>query len=496
MDQFQSDDYLFDYRGNTNFKHKKHSIQNTQITVIEPIQKNFNIADPKQLDFEILPTTKTLLPSPMFRFQVLGKFEMKKPDVPAQGEVAAQTFDWTFIPESEINKVMVQPNWFDCLIKSVEIYSGLTRLTTYSEPKELTPFINTFINSYQDKDILNLSAPQKHHPYRWSPSFVQNSLRVDSDEWKDYAKTIFVNDEIVFDYYPRVFPFVQSVNKFDTSDESKALPIPLLGKLLIRINFVDDMQNIFKKTDSNTNKNDYRFTFTHVKLIVEEANLSFNNERKLFSSKSTLVFPGMCRIARLETFPGGTPTYRTRFSDTYMPEGLFVFAISKDVPNTQYDFSKDRSQNVFMKHNIKKIDLSFNNQSFDIKEPMPNNLTFDFFDIQTFMNHRKSPVFGIKPDFKKLTIDDFAEAGAKSCYPHFYIPLTQYFGDKMTRKVPALDDGSSPNKMSALDLFLTFDTGGSTAEASYGFVMFWTDYCMAFDAKNKKFFSPHNIAQS
>jgi len=492
-EQFHSDESMFDYAGSTTWKpNRKHPVQKTQITIIDPKQTSFLKHDPRQLDFEIA-STKTLLMSPMFRFEIKGHFERQKPTVKGQDGAADQVFEPEHVPAGDVDKVCLQPNWLDFLIKSVEVYSGQSRLITCREEKSLTPHINTFINSYMDKDLLALSAAQKYHPYRYCPSYEKDSVGIASKEWKDYAKTIFTENELKIDYYPRVFPFVQCLNKFDKSDTSKPLPMPLIGKLNVRVTFADDMKSIFRKVANNTY--DYWFQFEQFRLIIEEANLNLPFEKGLFSTKKTLVFPGVCRTSKIESLPANTPSFRTKFNDTYLPEGLLIMAVNKKIAHSQYSWAKDTSTNMFMPHNIKKVDLSFNNLSFDIKEPMPGNVGSDLFDVHTFFNHIKSPIFGVKPDLKQLNISHFQEGGSESSYPHIYLPFTQYFGDKWTRKVPALDDGSCLGKLSSVEANLTFDTGGSTEGAVYVFVVFFSDYCMAYDPKNKVFISPHGIPQ-
>lgn len=492
-EQFHSDDSLFDYTGSTTWKpNRKFAVQKSQFTIIDPKQTNFNKSDPKQLDFEIA-STKTLLMSPMFRFEVKGKFMRQKPPTKVDGAPDV-VHEAEAVPAADAANVYVQPNWLDFLIKSIEVYSGQQRLTTCSEEKALTPHINTFINSYMDKDLLNLTAPQEHHPYRYCPSFDKDKLVIGSQQWSDYSKLIFTGKEITIDYYPRVFPFVQSINKFDKSDASKHLPMPLLGKLNVRVTFADDVKSIFQKVDNNTY--DYWFEFEQFRLIVEEANLNLASEKALFTTKKTLVFPGVCRISKIESLPANTPSFRSKFMDTMLPEGLMIMAVNKKIMHSQYSWAKDKdAKNMFLPHNIKKVELSFNNLSFDIKEPMFGNVEQDLFDVQSFFNHMKCPIFGVKPDMKNLKLTHFEEAGDKSSYPHIYLPLTQYFGDKWTRKVPALDDGSCLTKMSALESHLTFDAGGSVENAVYVFVIFFTDYCMAYDPKNKVFISPHGLSQ-
>lgn len=492
-EQFHHDDDLFDYSGSTTWRPKKFPVHSSQITIIDPKQTVFNALNPKQLDYDI-NSTKTLLMSPMFRIEVKGGFEKQKPPTKVDGspDVVHKPEPCT---EAEISEVQVQPNWLEYLIKSVEVYSGVSRLATNNEDKALTPHLNTFLNSYMDKDLLKLTAPQTFHPARYYPSFEKDSMVIGSDNWKNYGPKIFVNRDLTIDYYPRVFPFVQSVNKFDKSDKSRPLPMPLLGKLSVRITFADDMRCIFRKKEGNLN--DYNFRFKSVRLIIDEGNLSIPFEKSLFSAKKTLVFPGMCRKSKIESLPARTPTFRTKFSDTYMPEGLLVMAMNKKIANSQYSFATDtEGKNMFLPHNIKRVEVSFNNLSFDIKDPTPANLGWDMFDVQTFMNHLKCPIFGVKMDKKNLNMNHFAEGGANSSFPHFYIPLTQYFGDIWTRKVPALDDGSCLNKLSTLDIFTTFDHGGSDENAIYVFVIFFTDYCMAYDPKNKIFISPHGIPQN
>jgi len=498
FESFYSEENGFDYSGHTVFKAKKHPILNSQVTVVDPRQTNFNNADPKQLDFEIQPT-KCLLMSPMFRFEIRGTFQQKratkKKNTAATPPVPEDVhYDWEKVPKEDASKVLVQPNWMDFLIKSVEVYSGISRLTTNSEDKSLTPHLNTFINLYQDKDVLKLSAPQDYHPYRYCFPLLKDKLNLDCKEWKDYAEKIFRSDqELIIDYYPRVFPFVQSVNKFHKSDRSKHLPLPLMGKLNIRVTFADDLSSIFRKATGNNDE--YRFFFEKFRLIIEEGNLSNSFEKSLLSTKKTLTFPGMCRHSKMEMFPVSTTTFRTKFNDTFLPEGLLIMAMNKKIANSQYSFAQSDEKNLFLRHNIKKVELTFNHQSFEIKEPMFGNVEWDFFDVQKLKNHLHFPIFGVVPDKKHLDFIHFENSSSKTSFPHIYFPLTQFFGDNTTRKVPSLDDGSCLSKRSTLDIFLTFDQGGSTDNAMYVFVIFFTDYCLAYDPRNKIFLSPHDVAQ-
>ena len=486
------EDDAFNYNGPITFKYRKSSQLNSQIVILEPLQKFDKDVDLRQLDYEI-NTKRAVLMGPMTRFVIQGSFQKFKPAVPPAGVIEGSPARWEKIAETEFDKVMIQPGWIDFLIKDVSVFHHNAKIQTKQEDSALTPFINQLMDSYQHKEILHLSAPQKYHPYRYTIPLEKNSLKITSDFWKEYSKTIFQPQELKFDWFPRVWPFTQHINKFYDGID-RALPMASLEKLIIRLTFNDDLKSIFWKAADNTA--DYRFHFESIKLVIEESILQLPFERSLTTSKKHLPFPGLTRITQVETFPSGTPTYKLLFRDTFLPEGLAIMCVDKKINNAEFKFSSDRKDNAYLKHNIQKIELAFNDQSFYIKEPSWGNFEWDIFDIQLLHYHLQAPLFGVKPDKKKIAIDLFAEGGEKSSYPMVWIPFTQYGGDRFSRKVPALNDGSCISKRSTLDVFLRFDTGGSTANASYVFIIYWTDNNLVYDPKTQHFFSPHGIIQS
>lgn len=489
-DPHSFDDDCFDYSGPTSWKPKKSTELNSTFVVVEPIQK-VDGDEPRQLDYE-MKSTKVIKFGAMSRFLVTGAFMRKKATIPADAanNVDEQTFDWESIPAADAARVYVQPGWLDFLIKEINVYHNLQKIKTSEENRAITPHINRWMDAYQDKEVLKLSAPQAYHPNRHIAPLRENSLTIDSQEWQDYAKTIFHENELTIDYYPRIWPFVQHVNHLH-KHACKALPMPLFQKLVVRMTFVDDMKCIFKKAAGNTD--DYKFQFENVQLILEEAKLDYHKERALFSSKKLMSFPGLARITKVETFNPTSPTYKTHYTDVVLPDCLIVFAIEKKAANDQYKWSLDTEKNKYLKHNIKEVEITFNHQSFSVKQPSPSNYEYDdLFTNQTLHNHLKHPLFGLVPDKKKFDIELFAEGGNKSSYPAFIFPFSLFNGDSATRKVPALDDGSCLSKRSTLDLLVRFDNGGST-DAAYVFVIYWNDHNLVYDPKNHIFFSPYGI---
>ena len=481
----------FKYDGPITWKYRKSHELSSIITVLEPVQKFDKNVELRQLDFEI-KTKRAVLMGPMTRFVISGSFQKWKEAVAAIGENPAQPAGWAKVPAADSTKVMVQPGWIDFLIKDVSVFHHSAKIQTKREDSAVTPFINQFMDSYQDKKVLKWSAPQKYHPYRYTIPLEKDSIKIENKFWKDYATTIFQPNELKIDWYPKVWPFTQHINKFwDGMD--KALPMGALEKLVIRLTFADDLKTIFAKAAGNTA--DYRFHFEKIELVIEESVLQLPFERTLMTTKKPLPFPGLTRITQVETPPGGTPTYRMNFKDTHIPEALFIFAANKKINNAEFKWSEHASTNAYMKHNIQKLELTFMDQSYNIKEPAWGNFEWDIFDVQLWHDHMKTPLFGLKSDKEKIDIDLFAEGADECSFKCVWIPLTHYGGDRATRKVPALNDGSCLSKRGTLDVFVRFDTGGSTANASYYFIIYWTDTNLVYDPRTQHFFSPHGISQ-
>ena len=477
-ESLHNEDVQFDYSGNPTWKYKRSNLLGSEIVVIDSIQALEK--EPSQLDYEIA-SQKAILMGPNTKFQISGGFEKLE---------AGNDKAWEDVPAAESTKVLLQPGWFDFLLKSVDVFHANTRISTSSENKFVSAHLQRFVDAYQDKEVLKLVAPQAAHPSRYLCSLEKDSLKVDSKEWQEYSKLIFKDKNITFDWYPRCWPFVQSVNHM-YEDLPRALTMALIGKLCVRLTFVDDKTVIFRKVANNTTK--YRFCFDKCKLIIEEARLSLPFEKSLFSTKRVLCFPGVTRSMQVENVPEGSSTCRVRFNETYIPSGIVIFALHKSVASGQYSFAKTTNTNVFADHQINSVEVSFNQSRFAVKDPSLGNVGEDIFESLHLLNHLKNPIFGVKPDIGKLSVDLFKDGAVASSFPHFYYPLTLFSGGGASRKVPSLDDGSCLGKRSDLDISVRFKEAGSTKDCVYCFVIYFEGTNLCFDTRNRLFFNTLGI---
>jgi len=481
---------FFDFSYKTN-QYKRSQLKNVQTIILEPNQIMEFEENPRQLDFTV-ENVGNILMGLGTRFHITGNFEMKK----AQQDGGEET-RWVPVDQAENSKVLVQPGWLDFLIKSVEVYHGNTRVSTCEENGFITPHLNRFIESYQDKSVLELSSPGDHHPSRYYYPFERNKVEVGWDRWKEYSKTIFTPDLKVFEFVPRTWPFVQGVNHLDYTDKKnvcRALPIPTIGKLTIVVKFDEDPSCIFRKEDNNMTK--YRFKIKKFRLVLQEALLQPTLEKRLLTKGGFLAWPGVARLTQVENIPAATTTYMCRFKEVQLPNGLLIFALNKNVANGTWKFSNTTSKNGFLKHNIIYVDVSFNQRSFSTKEPSIGDVDTDVLDQQRYFRHLTTPIFGLKPDLKQITMEVLKQGGENSSFPHVYIPLTVPHGDKSTRLTPTHDDGSSNGRPANLELFMKFGVYGSAADAVYVVIAFYDDITIIYDTRNRKFISPHNVIQN
>lgn len=469
---------------------------------VRPVESNPKVLEtqdhnPSQLDFEIV-SQKAILCGPFTRFVVSGNFMRKKADVAAVGNTPGRSYTWEKIPHNQVAaeaaKVILAPGWFDYLVKSVDVYHNNTRITTSSENKFIVQHLNRFLDAYQDKDVIKLFAPQECHPYRLVASFTKDSYKYGYEGWTKYAPHALSEDNNVeFDWYPRdTWPFQQGPNFIADKNQPRSILMPNLGgKLLVRVSFVDDWSTIFKKTGTES----YKFKMTGFKLLVNEANLALPFEKSLFTQKRTLFYPGVARKMEHATVTAEQATYHMVFNEVYVPEGILVFCLDKNVPNGTYSFAADTHTTMFRDHNVDTVEVSFDSERFAIKSPQPGELGTDSFDYLRYLQHLLNPVFGVKPDTKHLHMNFFKQGGSFSNYPHIYMPLTSLGGGSESRIVPVHNDGSCLNKRSRLEISLKYKNNGAPSNVVTVFVIFYTNKNLAYDCKNKVFFSPHNIAQ-
>ena len=456
-------------------QHKQQRLLGSDYVVIEPNNSLDEV--PTQVEFEI-NNSAPLLFGPMSKFQIRGHFDTR----------ATDNDDWTVCSAAEASNVLLAPNWFEMLIKSVDVFHNNQRISASDEARFIPAHLNAMLYAYMEPTAKKLLCPQPVHPGYCVP-VDKDSWKLDAEPYSSYAKRVFINLAFTFNYVPIFqFPFYQGSNFLTDGSTPRMVPMQNLGKLSVRFTFFDKQDHIFRNKANHTKK--YRFVFDAFNLILEEARLAPTFERTLLSAKKQLAYPGVTRLQLVESIPGGTASFKTRFQDICMPESLFIFCLDKQVASGTYKFSTSTKENVFLPHNISSIDLSFDGKRFSLKEPHLGNIGDDSLDSKTLFDHLAAPPFGVNLDSTVATYTKLRQGGENSAYPHIYIPLVHYSGDK-NRLIPAMDDGSCVSKRADLNIDFKFARNNSTENAVYVIYAIYTDVAIILDLKNKYFMSPY-----
>ena len=230
-------------------QHQPQSVLGSNFVKIYPLG---NIeGHPEVVDFELLDLDHVWAMGPSTRFVVQGKFEVSKP--PPDGQMP----EWGDCTEEELDKVVVQPNWFESMFQ-LDFFHGNTLLTYSSEIPGVVSFLNAWKYNYMDKIQKKKLCPVDASPGFGVPSKVGGwDMNEPTSEWRTgYGPKIFCGRTIKFDFVPmNVPPMFQGNNYLE--EAQKSWPMPILDKLLFRMTFKKDLDHIFK--NSGTNQSKYRF---------------------------------------------------------------------------------------------------------------------------------------------------------------------------------------------------------------------------------------------
>lgn len=454
----------------------------TDYVEIDPINKADLDGDkaPSQIDFEY-SATKPVLFGPMTKFAVKGCFYVKK-------DAAS---DWKEAEAADIADVVLQYNWFEMLIKSVDVFHNNQRITSSNEQRFISAYLNTMLYAYMDPDTKKFLCPQAAHPANCLPK-EKNQWSMASQSWKDYAAHVFKGASFYFDFFPMFqFPFYLGSNFMNDPNVPRLLPLDRLGKMHVRFTFFDKQDHIFRKPGgavAAANKL-YRFAFEEFKMCLEEVRLSPALERQL-ATKSRMEFPGVTRLQLVDTVPDASPTHKIVFQDIYLPEAILIFCLDKQVSSGTFNFGTATDQNVFKDHRIRYLDFSFANKKFCLKEPHFGKFREDRLVLKQLADYLMFPMFGIYPDPAKLNLSAIQDGGTQSPFPHVYVPLCGDFAKK-ERLVPATDDGSCISRKSDLEIAVQFELANSQPSAVYVCYAIYTDVGNILDVKSQYFSSPY-----
>ena len=312
---------------NTSFKQ---NLWGTEIVTIEPSTKSDTV-----FEFD-LPNNATLLFGPNSGFVVKGIFEKQNADK-----------SWDVVPAADFATVVLQPNWFENAIKSIDVFHNNTQLKAHDVPRYSDTFVNSYLYAHMHPEIKKCLCPEPCNTGNGIPTKPNSWVGSDANsEWAKYSKTIYNNNSLKFRYIPPfTFPFYQESNFCRAGRPPAALPMPVLGKVSIIMTIKDSMSALFAKADGVTKE--YRFSLEYIKLVVEEARLNPAYEKTYLSQKNVLAYEGITHFGLAENITSGVMSHRCRFQDVYMPEGIFIFALPKTVLGGNFQYNADHLQVSF-----------------------------------------------------------------------------------------------------------------------------------------------------
>jgi hypothetical protein len=421
---------------------------------------------PKVVEFQFLDLDQVWAMGPNTRFVVSGQFQVSKP--PPEGQMP----EWEPCTEDELDKVVVQPNFFESMIRKIDFFHGYSPINYSSEVPGVSSFLNAWKYNYMDKKQKQKLCPEETSPGFGVPSKVNGwDMNEPTSEWrKDYGPKIFCGKKIQFDHvFLDLPPFFQGNNYLE--EPPKILPMPLLDKLMFRIYFKDDLGCIFKNKAGNESK--YRFYFNNLYLVAEHLRLNPALMSTLMNKKGIFPYRGVTRISKMEHIPEKSMSYKSKIQGVYFPEGMFIFALPKAVvsPNETFTYA-DSDSNVFLQHNIKELQFTFGGHSFFLDTISLGEINDDVIDKKLFFDYLTAPPFGMKMDPNKITMANMQNGGKDSAYPHVYVNFCNY-GNK-SRILPIVSDINMKEERE-LEVKFTFNAKGAAPDAVYIIYYFYTD---------------------
>lgn len=461
---------------------QKQNIYSTEVSYIEPT----NVLEDtvRQIDFDIT-TKRPVLFETNTKFEITGYFQRKSANAGSA---------WENVPATDADKVVVEPNWWEKLLRSPgEVYNNHQLIKTSDEPNYVPFHLNTFLYWSMDPLYKKILFPQACHPANAIPSKAKDwNPETATSSWRKYATSIF-NGKVVFTWVPLfVFPFYQGSNWILDNNYPGCVPINTLGKFTYRLTFRDNQDYIFKKMAANTYS--YRFKLDKIRLMIEEVRMNPALERSLFvTGKKTLLYPGLTKMARVETVPAAVYTHNVKFENISLPEGIFIFALNKKVVGGTCTYQDAPNGPLFSTHNLIDTNVEFAGVKYALVEPNMFQIKQDALDCKLLMDYiGPRPPFGVKTDAKNFDLALVNNGFEASDFPHVFYNLC--VGSGRDRMVPALtDDANLVNKMGDLTLQLKFGTNGAPADLIYIVYIYYTDVNLTLDQKNKRFISPHGL---
>lgn len=434
----------------------------------------------KYLQFE-LPANKVLKFNERSYFNVKCKLMIEKTISGAK--------TWQQIEASDVDKFTLMPNWFDFLVKKIDLICGNQTVSPHNLPDNVLPMFNTFLYYYMDPKIKNKMASNPIHPARYMAT--PTTAAPDTSIWgpASSASQTF-NGEMLkeetgfsFEWIPlNTFPFSQKLNHCYFGPQ-ESLPMQNFEKMYIRITFVDDFKTVFKYKDGETDK--VRVDIVSMKLILEEDKLA----PSVKIPKRSIKYEGHSFTVRHETINSGETIFKTKFMKEAMPQQLAILAINKKVIGGLFDYRTHSGTKYFTPTNLKSIKMIYDGH--EISSKVPNFQDFDAGGTSTLILKNvleTNGLFGMKfnPDF--LTYKNCKNEFGSTLFPFNLVDYT--LKDGTDSRVYPTDVSASPsiyNKDAVIELQLNFGTGGAPADVTFLFVLMYYGTALTYEAPTNRF---------
>jgi hypothetical protein len=179
-----------------------------------------------------------------------------------------------------------------------------------------------------------------------------------------------------------------------------------------------------------------------------------------------------------ENVSSGVMTHKVRFQNVDLPEGVFIFAVSKKVVGGTFSYNDPTNplRSLFSDHNIQEVQISFGGKEMYHKEPHYGQLNRAIINYKHLLDYMYSPPFGMKLNPKCFNLKNVANGCAATAFPNVYMNLRNTKDGE--RAAPIHEDGSITAQKKDLDIVLKFNATGAAENVTYMIYMWYTDIAM------------------
>lgn len=480
--------YLEDYEPSQKWRtagaKTKQKILATEFVQFEPNTPLTANERPSSIVFE-LSGTRPILCNHNFRFHIQAQME-KLVEV---GTGADKKLQWTALHQTDDSKALYfVPNWFEKLISSVDVVVGNNKVQLHVENNDVAHELNTLLYYMMHQDMIDFAAPDPLNPIHLMPNSLDNNIRDSSANFENIQMELMKDQPFNFSWLPlHLFPFWQLPNH-ELDRPQVDLPLHLINKMFITINFKPIQHHIWKTVDPAGDSSKFRLNFKKFVLVGEEAILPVGKIPRPLQ----IAFPCLIRDSKCETIPAGETEHKVRFSHAPLPEQIVIFALDKTVHGGNYDFQKaDYNANTpyFKVHNIKEIELLYHNQSFTSRTPNFEQFSNAACTLNTLNALRVNGLFGMKLNPSKIPYSQVAQDFTDYPFPFVVVDYSLANGTRQRRQ-PLQTDGTALKNDQDMDLIIRFHSSGAAADATYCIYFSYTDRAMMYDLASNKFINP------